>query len=85
MIWKYGLAFVSDRREWLLGQDGHDSLLNFITCVYLLVGRSEVIWAGAVRLAGTMESSDSERKPTISPSSVFVFMLTQFAWSNRRV
>jgi hypothetical protein len=52
MIWKYRLAYISERRKWLFGQHAHDSLLDFITCIYLLVGRKRVIWAGSLSHAG---------------------------------
>jgi hypothetical protein len=36
-------AYVSDRREWLFGQDSRDGLADFITCLDLLIGGRRVV------------------------------------------
>jgi hypothetical protein len=37
------LAYVSDGREWLFGQDSRDGLADFIMCLDLLVGRKRIV------------------------------------------
>jgi hypothetical protein len=37
-------VYASGRREWLFGQDGCDYLIDFITCIDLLVDERRVFW-----------------------------------------
>jgi hypothetical protein len=37
-------AYISERREWLFGQDGRDGLVDFIMCLDLLVGERRIVW-----------------------------------------
>jgi hypothetical protein len=47
-------VYVSDRGKWLFSQDDRGSLIDFITCLDLLVGGRMIIWTGTVHHINTM-------------------------------